>query len=130
MTSNYQVRVVDVCGLSFSSMRMHDFYRGEIIRVGTGEVAYRTKDYSEARTARLQASRFVKNFEHHLAKHGIGFEEQEAAKKADLRKRREAAKKARRETQTKAPDLLAALRAVAPDHPLAAELSWPDIPTT
>lgn len=130
MTSNYEVRVADVCGLSLSDLRMRDFYCGEIVRVSTGDVAYRTKSYSEPRTARLQAARLLKNYEYHLAKHGVGFEEQEAQRKADLKARREAAKIARRATTNAAPDLLAALQQVAPDHPLAVSLSWPDIPTT
>lgn len=128
MTSNYEVRVADLCGIGLTTMRMVDLYRGEIVRIKTGEVAYKTKNYSEPRTARLQASRLLKNFEHHLAKHGIGFEEQEAQRKENLKARRNAAKTARHATTQKAAELLAALQEVAPTHPLATSLSWPEIP--
>ena len=110
MTSNYEVRVADVCGISFSDMRTVDLYRGEIVRISTGKIAYKTKDYYEPRTARLQASRLLKNYEHHLAKHGVGFEEQEAQRKADERAARETKRNAERLLRDAARDLLAALQ--------------------
>lgn len=128
MASNYEVRVADLCGFSLSSARTIDLYQGQIVRVSTGKVAYKTRSYHEARTARLQASRLVKNYEHHLAKHGVGFEEQEEQRKADFRAKLEAAKTARHATTKAAPELLAALQQIAPDHPLAVNLSWPDLP--
>lgn len=106
--SNYEVRVADVCAYD-TNLRLRDMYRGQIIRLATGKVAYETKCYAEKRTARLQAARYVKNFEHHLTKHGIGFEEQQEQKKAAERAEREAKRAAERRLRDAAPDMLAAL---------------------
>jgi hypothetical protein len=111
--ANYEVRVVDVAGLDFN-MRFVDCYRGEIVRISTGDVAFRTKDYLDKRTARLQASRLLKNYEYHLAKQGIGFEEQQAQRKQAERLERERKREAANRLRKAAPDLLVALEKCLP----------------
>ena len=110
----YEVRITEVHGISLSSMKSCETYVGEIVRVETGDVAYRTKYYHEAKTARLQAARFRKNYEHHLAKHGVGFEQQEADRKAGERAARDAKREADRRVRDAAHDLLAALERLLP----------------
>jgi hypothetical protein len=105
--TNYEVRIVDIA--AYVNMRFVDCYRGEIVRISTGDVAFRTKDYLDKRAARLQASRFLKNYEYHLAKHGIGFEEQQAQRKQAERLERERKREEARRLREAAPDLLAAL---------------------
>ena len=106
--SNYETRIVDVVAFDMN-LRPRDMHRGQIVRIATGKVAYETKCYGERRTARLQAARYLKNFEHHLAKHGIGFEEQQEQKKAAERAARYAKREVDRRLRAAAPDLLAAL---------------------
>ena len=110
MPANYEIRIRDVKGLSLSNLATYDLYRGEIVRVATGAIAYETRTYSDARTARLQAARLVKNYEHHLAKHGVGFEEQEAARKAKERADRKAKQAAERRVRDEAHAMLAVIR--------------------
>ena len=121
--ANYEVRVVDVAGLDFN-MRFVDCYRGEIVRISSGGVAFKTKNYHDKRAARLQASRLLKNYEHHLVKHGIGFEEQQAQRKAQERLERENNRKAAQRIRDAAPDLLAALEKIlAHEDALSATLA-------
>lgn len=109
MERSYEVRIAEVSAISLNNLSRHELYRGEIVRISTGEVAHRTKTYMDKHTARLQASRLVKNYEYHLAKHGIGFEEQEAERKANERAERDAKRKAERLVRDAAPELLQAL---------------------
>ena len=104
----YEVRVAEDYSM-MSNMRFCDTYTGEIVRIATGDVAYRTKRYLEPNTARLQAARLRKNYEHHLVKHGVGFEQQEAERKAKERAERDAKREADRRVRDAAHDLLAAL---------------------
>lgn len=112
MERNYEVRIAEVSAISLNHLSRHELYRGEIVRISTGEVAHRTKTYMDKRTARLQASRLVKNYEYHLAKHGVGFEEQEAERKANERAERDAKRKAERLVRDAAPDMLDALHRI------------------
>lgn len=109
MSNQYEVRITGGHAISLNTLRGYDTFTGEIVRTATGAVAYRTRPYTEARTARLQAARLRKNYEHHLAKHGIGWEEQEAERKAKAKAEREAKREADRRLRDAAPDLLAAL---------------------
>jgi len=109
----YEVRVSEDYSM-MSNMRFCDTYTGEIVRIATGDVAYRTKRYLEPKTARLQAARLRKNYEHHLIKHGVGFEQQEAERKAKERAERDAKREAYRRVRDSAHDLLAALERLLP----------------
>ena len=111
----YEVRVAEGHALSLSNMRQYETYRGEIVRVDTGAVAYRTKPYHEPNTARLQAARLRKNYEHHLVKHGVGFEQQEAERKANERAARDAKLEADRRVREAAPEMLAVLISIEQD---------------
>ena len=111
----YEVRVAEGHALSLSNMRQYETYRGEIVRVDTGAVAYRTKPYHEPNTARLQAARLRKNYEHHLIKHGVGFEQQEAERKANERAARDAKLEADRRVRDAAPEMLAVLISIEQD---------------
>ena len=104
----YTVRLRDAHAFSLSG-RSFEAFVGEIVRIDTGKVAYKTKFYEEKRTARLQAARYLKRYEHHLVKHGIGFEEQEAQRRAAERAARDAKRAADRLVRDAAHDLLAAL---------------------
>lgn len=109
----YEVRVSEDYSM-MSNMRFCDTYTGEIVRIATGDVAYRTKRYLEPKTARLQAARLRKNYEYHLIKHGVGFEQQEAERKAQERAERDAKREADRRVRDAAHDLLAALERLLP----------------
>lgn len=104
----YTVRLRDAHAYSLTG-RSFACFVGEIVRIDTGKVAYSSKFYEEKRTARLQAARYLKRYEHHLVKHGIGFEEQEAQRKAAERAARDAKRAADRLVRDAAHDLLAAL---------------------
>jgi hypothetical protein len=119
--SNYKVNVRDDVAYSLNLTRF-DCFVGEIVRIDTGKVAYSTKFYEEPRAARLQAARYLKRYEHHLAKHGIGFEEQEAQRKAAERAERDAKRANDRKVREAAPDLLVALQNLL-DDALVAGLS-------
>ena len=93
-------------------MLFRSTYVGEIVRTATGKVAYRTKHYLEPKTARLQASRLRKNYEYHLVKHGVGFEQQEEERKAKERAERDAKRAADRRVRDAAHDLLSAVEAL------------------
>jgi len=108
--ANYIVKVREAEGISLSNLRAYDYYVGEIIRIDTGAVAYNTRGYDSIRAARLQAARYIKRYEHHLAKHGIGFEEQEAARKAEERAERDAKRRADRRVRDEAHATLGSLR--------------------
>lgn len=105
----YEVRVTEAHAISLSNLRSYDTYVGEIVRTATGEVAYRTKHYIDPKTARLQAGRLRRNYEYHLTKYGVGFEQQEAERKAQERAARDAKREAERRVRDAAHDLLAAL---------------------
>ena len=107
--ANYIVRVRDATIVT-TDLEYRDCYIGEILRIDTGAVAYSTRFYESIRAARLQAARFIKRYEHHLIKHGIGFEEQEAARKAAERAERDAKREADRRVRDEAPAMLEALR--------------------
>jgi hypothetical protein len=109
----YEVRVSEDYSM-MSNMRFCDTYTGENVRIATGDVAYRTKRYLEPKTARLQAARLRKNYEHHLIKHGVGFEQQEAERKAKERAERDAKREADRRVRDAAHELLAALERLLP----------------
>jgi hypothetical protein len=115
----YEVRVAEGRTLSLSNMWSYKTYTGEIVRVDTGDVAYRTKLYQEANTARLQAARLRKNYEHYLVKHGVGFEQQEAERKANERAERDAKREADRRVRDAAHDLLAALLPLVEGSPVS-----------
>jgi len=119
--SNYKVNVRDAVAYSLNLTRF-DCFVGEIVRIDTGKVAYKTKFYEEKRAAHLQAARYVKRYEHHLAKHGIGFEEQEEQRKAAERAERDAKRATDRRVREAAPDLLVALQNLL-DDALVAGLS-------
>jgi len=119
--SNYKVNVRDAVAYSLDMTRF-DCFVGEIVRIDTGKVAYHTKFYEEKRAAHLQASRYVKRYEQHLAKHGIGFEEQEEQRKAVERAERDAKRATDRRVREAAPDLLVALQNLL-DDALVAGLS-------
>ena len=110
----YEVRVAEDYSM-MSNMRFCDTYTGEIVRIATGDVAYRTKRYLEPNTARLQAARLRKNYEHHLLKHGVGFEQQEAERKAKERAERDAKREADRRVRDAAPEMLAVLISIEQD---------------
>jgi hypothetical protein len=110
--TNYEVRIVDVVAYDMG-LNSREMFRGQIVRLGSGAEAHITKCYEDKRTARLQAARYLKRFEHHLAKHGIGWEEQQAQKKAAERAARDAKREADRKVRDAAHDLLAALEALA-----------------
>jgi hypothetical protein len=114
----YEVRVSEDYSM-MSNMRFCDTYTGEIVRIATGDVAYRTKRYLEPKTARLQAARLRKNYEYHLLKHGVGFEQQEAERKAKERAERDAKREADRRVRDAAHELLAACQAVLDEFPAA-----------
>jgi hypothetical protein len=119
--TNYKVNVRDAVAYSLDMTRFECFV-GEIVRIDTGKVAYSTKFYEEKRAAHLQAARYVKRYEQHLAKHGIGFEEQEAQRKAAERAERDAKRATDRRVREAAPDLLVALQNLL-DDALVAGLS-------
>ena len=104
----YTVRLRDADAYN-SKLERFECFVGEIVRIATGKVAYKTKFYEEKRTARLQAARYLKRYEHHLVKHGIGFEEQEAQRIAEQLAERNARLAADRLVRDAAHDLLAAL---------------------
>jgi hypothetical protein len=108
--ANYIVKVREAKSISMTNLRLYECYIGEIIRIDTGAVAYSTRYYNSIRSARLQAARYLKRYEHHLAKNGIGFEEQEAARKAEERSARDAKREADRRVRDEAPAMLEALR--------------------
>jgi hypothetical protein len=110
--TNYEVRIIDVVSFDMN-LNSREMFRGQIVRIDSGAEAYATKCYSDKRTARLQAARYVKNYEHHLAKHGIGWEEQQAQKKAAERAARDAKREADRKVRDAAHDMLAALEEIA-----------------
>jgi len=138
----YEVRVVDAMGMSMSG-DFSDCYVGEVYHVASGEVAWRSRLYREKNTARLQAARLRPRYDHHLAKHGFRFEVEQRVKKDDLRRRREAASKARKEVMNNAHKLLLALRAITDATPgseafdtamaqakaLIEPLDWQEVPT-
>jgi hypothetical protein len=119
--SNYKVHVRDAVAYSLNMTRF-DCFVGEIVRIDTGKVAYHTKFYEEKRAAHLQAARYIKRYEQHLAKHGIGFEEQEEQRKAAERAERDAKRATDRKVREAAPDLLVALQNLL-DDALVAGLS-------
>jgi CRISPR/Cas system-associated protein Cas7 (RAMP superfamily) len=119
--SNYKVCIRDAHAYSLTG-RSFECFVGEIVRVDTGKVAYRTKFYEEKRAAHLQAARYIKRYEQHLAKHGIGFEEQEEQRKAAERAERDAKRANDRRVREAAPDLLVALQNLL-DDALVAGLS-------
>jgi len=106
--SNYKVCIRDAHAYSLTG-RSFECFVGEIVRVDTGKVAYRTKFYEEKRAAHLQAARYLKRYEQHLAKYGIGFEEQEEQRKAAERAERDAKRATDRRVREAAFDLLDAL---------------------
>jgi len=110
----YTVRLRDAHVFSLSG-RSFEAFVGEIVRIDTGKVAYSSKLYEEKRTARLQAARYLKRYEHHLVKHGIGFEEQEEQRKAAERAERDAKRATDRRVREAAPDLLVALQNLLED---------------
>ena len=128
--AHYEWRVDEGRAISLSSgLSSHDCYTGKVIRIETGEAAWSSKTYWDKAPARLQASKMLKRFERYIERNGVGWEEEQAAIRAEFKGRKDAALKARKETKDRAGDLLAALQEVAPDHPLAQSLTFPEVPT-
>jgi len=116
--SNYKVCIRDAHAYSLTG-RSFECFVGDIIRIDTGKVAYSSKFYEERRSAHLQAARYLKRYEQHLAKYGIGFEEQEEQRKAAERAERDAKRATDRRVREAAPDLLVALENLLEDALIA-----------